>query len=265
MPKYKCPKCGAIYDEAPRFCSNCGVEFFPPKPKEEPVNLVQQEEPAPAPVEPTPVEQQPAPAPVSQPAPQQEAVQPQVVSQAAPVQQAAANGQQPTPVVVVVQQQAPTQQPMQQQPMQQQPMQQAQQPVANNGQEEKKGVNPRTIVGFVFLLMTLALTAVAIMDIFAYGISDVMLRSLVGLGTSVGAFILSIVTLAVTGSLKKTYKLKAMAVLSKVFGIICLILSIPLTGFWILALICSFMDFDIFGYNLKTFIENLLLYGEFSF
>ncbi len=31
MPKFKCPKCETIFDEAPKFCPTCGVEFFPPE------------------------------------------------------------------------------------------------------------------------------------------------------------------------------------------------------------------------------------------
>ena len=263
MPKYKCPKCGTVYDEAPRFCSTCGVEFYPPKVKEEPVKLEEQPAPAPAPVvekvEPEPVKQEPAPQPAPAPAPAP--AQQEVVVQQQPAQQ------QGTPIVVVVQQ------PVQQQaapapaPAQQQPQEQMGEPFnLEDAQEKRKDrINPRTIVGFVFMFFVLALTAVAIMDIFAYGFTDVMLRSIVGVGASVATFIFAIVTLAVTGSVKKTPRLKAMAVLAKIFGIICLILSIFLTIFWVLALICSFMDFDIFGYNLKTFIENLLLYGQFSF
>lgn len=52
MPKYKCPKCGTIYTEVPRFCSTCGVEFVPPEvmlqtvpaKKEEPVTPVAPQE-----------------------------------------------------------------------------------------------------------------------------------------------------------------------------------------------------------------------------
>ena len=212
MPKYKCPKCGTIYDEAPRFCSTCGVEFYPPKVKEEPVKLEEQPAPEPAPVVEQP-KQEPAPQPAPAPAQQE------VVVQQQPAQQ------QGTPIVVVVQQ------PVQQQaapapqpapapaPAQQQPQEQIGEPFnLEDAQEKRKDrINPRTIVGFVFMFFVLVLTAVAIMDIFAYGFSDVMLRSIVGVGASVATFIFAIVTLAVTGSVKKTPRLKAMAVLAKIF------------------------------------------------
>ena len=226
MPKYKCPNCGTIYTEAPRFCSTCGAEFIPLEEMPNVAPVAKQAEPAPA-----PAAQQPAPQPAAQPAPVE---------------------QQP-----VVEQPQPAPQPAEEEGV---PFNLEDAREGNNNR-----VKARTIVGFIFAFLTLITFAASVLDVFMYGLTDIPLRLYIGIGSSSTAFVFAIVTLACTGKLSNVKRAKGLAIFSKIIGILFLILSIFMAIAWAGAYIgVTFGEMleGMLGFNVGEYITNFLLSGK---
>ena len=85
MVKYKCPKCGTLYDDVPVKCVTCGAEFLPAEEQDKPKQVAQ-----PAPAEAAPVEAAPVAAPVVEEAPAEKPVEApkEEVKEAAPYSEA---------------------------------------------------------------------------------------------------------------------------------------------------------------------------------
>lgn len=59
MVKYKCPKCGTLYDDVPAKCVTCGVEFLPADQQDKPKTVVAEAAPVEAAPVVAPVKEQP--------------------------------------------------------------------------------------------------------------------------------------------------------------------------------------------------------------
>lgn len=128
-------------------------------------------------------------------------------------------------------------------------------------EEDDGKIKSRTIVGFTFALLTFFLIALAVADVFMFGVQNLLLRCLIGIAASAVSFVFSIVALATTGKASEVKHGKGFAVASTVMGIIFLLLSILLVAAWILVLIflnVGAMLEGFIGFDISQFLRDFL-------
>ena len=249
MVKYKCPKCGTLYDGVPARCVTCGVEFLPADQQDQPKSV------APAPVE------EVAPAPVVAPVVEEsvkEEVAPVVEEpkvEEAPKVEEQPKAEEPAPAPV---EEAPKEEPA---PVQEQYNEASEM----NFSTPKAKVPGRVIVGFIFAFVTIAL----------FGFTNYLpfLRSMkpdirvyMGMGFAVATFIFAIMTLAFTGKPERYEAGRKMAVAAKVLGIIFLIFSILNLLAWGGLGVCYIMSDQLVKsthFDFKATIDNFFMTGNF--
>lgn len=132
-------------------------------------------------------------------------------------------------------------------------------------EENKNKVKPRSIVGFCLAFIAFIALLFGVTDVFMFGVTNITLRWLMGLGAGVVAFVFSIAGLATAGKLSETYKLKGFVIAAKILGILSLILSIFMIMFWgSIPLIIQFGELlqGFLGFDIGEYIEGFLL-GQF--
>lgn len=226
MAKYKCPKCGTIYHEIPRFCATCGVEFLPAEEQDQPkvvAAVAPEQAPVAQPVEeakPAPVEEKPveaAPAPVEE----------KPVEKAAP----ATNNSESSELNIT---------------------------------SNKEKVPARVIVGFIFAFLTIFVYLFTNIIPYLREMSPEP-RVYMILGFAIGSLVLSICTLAIGGRPGQYKKGHGMAVFARVIGIIFLILSIidvlAWTSVTVLYLSSAKLE-STFNFSFKDTIDRFLMTGK---
>ena len=227
MVKYKCPKCGTLYDDVPAKCVTCGVEFLPAD---------QQDKPKTVAAEAAPVEAAPVVAPV-------------VEQPKAEVKVEEATKDEEAPKVEEAAKEAPVY---------------AESSEVNITSKQER-TPARVIVAFIFAWLVIAIFAAT--EILPYLTSvKPEPRVYAGVSLAVLGFGLAIATVVLSKHPERYNKGHGLCVAARVLGIIFLILSIFNLIAWVGLGSVYVMSDELLKsthYNFKATIDNYFLTGNF--
>lgn len=236
MVKYKCPKCGTLYDDVPVVCVTCGAEFLPAEEQDKPKQQPQEAAPA--------VEAASVAAPVVEEAikeePKEEPKVEEVKEAPAPVEEKA------------------------EQPEEKQELgyDEASEMTVN---AEKGHIPARVIVAFILAFVTIAVYAFN--DYLPYFTAiEPGTRVYIGMGMAFATFALAITTMVLSRHPERFDNGRKMAVAARVLGTIFLVFSIINLLLWG-AIGTLYIGSDTFanamGINWKATIDTFFRTGEF--